>query len=83
VFFQKLIDCLRKILVGLSNCWIETEQLHKKILSRPSEMSLYQLKCHFSDRKVVHSDRTSCCNDQVQFETCRRHLFRSQLETTV
>lgn len=83
VFFQKFIDRLRKILIGFSNCWIETEQLHKKILSRPSEMSLCQLKRHFSDRKVVYSDRTLYHGERVQFETRRRLLFRSQLETTV
>lgn len=55
MLFQKSINRLGKILVGLSDCWIETEQLHKKILSRPSEMSLYQLMRHFSDRKVEHA----------------------------
>lgn len=44
VFFQKRIDGLRKILVGLADCWIESKQFHPKRISLVSEMSLYQFK---------------------------------------
>lgn len=83
VFFQKVIDRLGKILVGLSNCWIKSEQSHSSSLPKPSEMSLYQFRSHFSDRKVGQSNRTLCHNDQVQFETTHRLLFRLPMEISV
>lgn len=83
VFFQKVIDRLGKILVSLSDCWIETEQSHPQSLPNPAEMSLYQLKRHCSDRKARHSDRTLYHDGQVQFETDCRFLFRSRLEMNV
>ncbi len=58
MFFQKVVDRLGKILIGFSDCWIESKQLHRKSLSFPSELSLYQFIRHFSDRKVNQSVRS-------------------------
>lgn len=75
MFSQKAIDRLGKILVGFPNCWIESKQPHRQILTNPSEMSLYQLKRHFSDRKVIQSVR-SCVVTTV---TSMRRVVTSSL----
>ena len=83
MFFQKIIDCLGKILVGFSDCWIESKQPHPQSLTNPSEMSLYQLKRHSSDRKV-NSERPKLFRyDHNQVETNRSLLFRTQLESSI
>lgn len=56
VFFQKLGDYLRKIFVGLSDCWIELKQFHSQIIPLAAEMSLYQFKTHRRRTNMSLSD---------------------------